>query len=312
MGTASLYQKSSKIRTISFKDDRIRENLFKKMTTMREYSDKEYYSPIICEEIIRELDLQNDFWKNFTNQIFYHLRENGFVVVKKLPFDENNRLLVGLSSIIGTLHEPYATENTHMVREQTPGEVIYDQDAFPHTDSAHWPEPHDLTALQCVHKDEQGGGLSRIVHVDDVLQEFQNEGQSKLIKYFLETDIPFLLHKNFEGKGWNKKKVLTESRFGTQVRFARTYIEKAIENHGIEVDPQLLKNVKIFEEVATKIGEKTQFSLEEGDWLIFDNHRVIHSRTNSSRTSKRLLKKVKMKIERNKIFENLAIPESKS
>jgi len=89
------------------------------------------------------------------------------------------------------------------------------------------------------------------------------------------------------------------------VRFARTYIEKAIEKFEIKVDPHLLENVEIFEKMLTEIGEETQFLLNQGDLLIYDNKRVFHSRTKTEGNSKRLIKKVKINIEREKMLENI-------
>ena len=89
------------------------------------------------------------------------------------------------------------------------------------------------------------------------------------------------------------------------MRFARTYIEKAIKKFEIKVDPNLLENVEILEKMVTKIGERTQFLLNQGDLLIYDNKRVFHGRSQAERNSKRLLKKIKINIEREKIFENI-------
>jgi len=280
-------------------------SLAKKINCIRKFSDKEYYSPEIRQEIVKKLNLETDYWKNFVKNIFRHLRCNGFVIIKDMPFDDDDRLLVGFSAIIGTLIEPYATKEAHMVRRQSPGEAIYDQDISPHTDGAHWPEPNDLTALECFRKDEQDQGLSRIIPVDIVLDQLKNNGQSELIDYFYKSKVPFLLHKNFGHKGWMYGHVLTKDKYGTQVRFARTYIESAIKKFEIKVNPNLLENVEIFEKMLMEIGERTQFLLNHGDLLIFDNKRVFHGRTQTEKNSRRILKKVKINIEREKMFENI-------
>ena len=54
----------------------------------------------------------------------------------------------------------------------------------------------------------------------------------------------------------------------------------------------------IFEQIADKLGEQTQFLFKKGDWLIFDNKKIFHSKTKTSPDTVRMLKKMKLNIDR--------------
>jgi len=155
-----------------------------KLKIMKRFSDKDYYDYIVRQNLVRKLELNDYYWQRLTREIFTKIKDYSFVIVKGLPFDDNDRFSIGISSIIGMPIEPYATADTHMVRKQTPGEVVYDQDIYPHTDGAHWPHPNDFTALQCVQVDQLAGGHSRITPIDLVMEKIKEEGYSKMVGNF--------------------------------------------------------------------------------------------------------------------------------
>jgi len=194
-----------------------------------------------------------------------------------------------------------------MVREQTPGEVIYDQDIFPHTDGAHWPALNDLTALHCVRKDQTGNGFSRIVPVHAAIEVMQKEGMHDIINNLYKTKYPFKLAKDFGDEGFHYQPILTKTNStcldNPHVRFALRYIEDSIDKFKLDFDSKLIENAKVFEETVKKLGTKTKFSLNEGDWLIFDNKRALHSRTFAPKDSKRMFKKIKINLDRVQIFK---------
>ena len=65
-----------------------------------------------------------------------------------------------------------------------------------------------------------------------------------------------------------------------------------------------MKDLEELENVATRLGEKTQFPFKKNDWLVFDNKVVFHSKTESSPNSVRMLKKMKLNIDREKVYSN--------
>ena len=277
-----------------------------KLDLLQEFSDKEYYSEKVQNTIIQKLELHNPYWLKFKNELSFMIKHRSFVIVKGLPFDVNNRLLVGLCSLLGNLFEPYKTSDAHMVRNQTPGEVVYDQDVFPHTDGAHWPLPNDLTILECFKKDQNGEGLSEIVPISQILEFCKNEGMIELLNDLATTKFPFKLHKSFQMGDVHFQTVLSALGNGKNtelhVRFAARYTEEAIEKSGKDLAPNSLNNIYEFEKIASELGSKNQFALDEGDLLIYDNKRVLHGRSEVTLQSERIIKKVKVNINRKTFF----------
>ena len=298
-------QTTQKNNTIFVEKNHTIYTLEKKLQSLEEFSDRDYYSDVIRQQLVKKLELKNNYWKKFTEEIFEMIKSFGFVIVKELPFDENDRLSVGLCSLIGTPIEPYQRKDTHMVRKQTPGEVAYDQDVYPHTDGAHWPHPNDFTSLQCIRKDTDGNGLSSIIPIDVLIERLEEEGKGALIKSFYNKKFPFKLHNDFGDQGFHYQYILTRSRHrqeGPHVRFAARYIEECVKNFQIELDAPQTEQILFFEKLVKEIGVHKQFMLTEGDWLIFDNKRVLHFRSAAPRTSKRLHKKMKINVDRKKLY----------
>jgi len=295
---------------ISFEDKTQTNLLESKLKTMKKFSDKDYYQSRVHKSIQKKLELDTEFWNRFIRELFYKIKTNCYVIIKGLPFDDNDKLLIGFISIIGNPIEPYQMSDTHMVRRQTPGEVTYDQDVYLHTDGAHWPVQNDFTALQCYKKDQKGKGLSRIVPINNVIENLKNDGLSSLITSLSKTRYPFLLHRAFGNGGIQKRVILTKTKTEGEdkphVRFAARYIENTVKKFKINLDSDLMNNVLLFERKANSIAAKTQFLLQEGDLLIYDNKRVLHGRTDAPINSKRVIKKIKINVDRKKIFN---IPE---
>lgn len=291
--------------TIFVEKNHIIDTLEKKLQSLEEFSDRDYYLPSIRSIIKKKLELTSPFWKNLKKSIFANIRKNGFVIVKGMPFDENDRLLIGFCSILGTPTEPYKRPNTHMVMSLYPGIVKDSVDETPHTDGAHWPRPNDLSALQCINPDKPGKGISRIVHVNTILEQLEQKGMSEIIKQYSKIRYPFTLHPDFGSKGIQMKYILTKTKSktdGPHIRFSVKYIQNCIEKFALKIDSELIKSIIETEKIISKLGSKTQFSLKRGDWLIFDNKKTVHNRTTISKDSKRLLKKIKLNIVRNELF----------
>lgn len=277
----------------------------KKISSIRTFSDRDYYLQSIRNIIIKKLELTSPFWKNLKKSIFANIRKNGFVIVKGMPLDENDRLLIGFCSILGTPTEPYKRPDTHMVMRLCPGMVKDSIDERPHTDGAHWPRPNDLSVLQCINPDKPGKGISKIVHVNTILEQLEQKEMSEIIKQYSKIRYPFTLHPDFGSKGIQMKYILTKTKSktdGPHIRFSVKFIQNCIEKFDLKIDSELIKSIVETEKIISKLGSKTQFSLKRGDWLIIDNKKTVHNRTAVSKDSKRLLKKIKLNIVRNELF----------
>jgi len=297
---------SSNQREVFADNSSINEQTATKLHNLKEFSLENLNDKKNRDYIIMKLDLlENNYWKKIIKLIIEKIRDHNFVIVKGLPFDENNRFFISLMSCIGQPIK-YNSRLPVFIREVSPRDGPKPFENFPHTDSPHWPIPNDLTALQCIRKDHGGGGLSRIVPVDDVLDKLHNDGFDNIIKKFRETKIPFLLDRDFGDEGKHFQCVFKQEKhngnYHTMLRFCRKDTLDCLEKLKVDIDNETLENLIIFEKAAEDLGQKAQFMVEEGDLLIFDNKRALHSKTTTSSNSDRFLKKIKSNIDRARMY----------
>ena len=285
-----------------FDNDKIKEKIEDNLGNIREFNQEEFFDPTIRNYLIKKLELQDNYWTQFRNSVWNYLKENGFVVVKNLPFDKNNRLSVGLASTIGTpiRHNSKVPET---VREITPRSDPMPLENLPHTDSPHFPQPNDLITLQCAREDQKIKVYSRIVPIWLVLNELKHDEKNIVIK-FSDKKYPFILTPDFGDAGYHMQPILTKEVYAGKthdhVRFCRSDTIDCVKNFNVHIDD--MDDLIYFESIATKIGEANQFLFKEGDFVIFDNKRNFHSKTKTSENTVRVLKKMKLKIDRNKVF----------
>jgi len=285
-----------------FDNEKIKEKTIDDLETMKEFSQEEFFDPTIREYLIKKLELRDDYWTEFRNSVWNDLKKDGFVVVKNLPFDNNNRLSVGLASIIGTPIR-HNSKVPQTVREITPRSGTMPLENYPHTDSPHFPQPVDLITLQCAREDKDLKVYSRIVPIWLVLNELKPD-EKNIVEKFSNKKYPFILTPDFGDAGYQMQPILTKATYGGDthyhVRFCRADAIDCTKNFNLQIDD--MDDLIYFENLATKIGEANQFLFQEGDWLIFDNRRILHSKTKTSENTDRVLKKMKVEVERNIIF----------
>jgi len=290
--------------TIYFDENRIK-NIRDSLQKMQEFTGEELFVPSTKDYITKNLGLKEEYWKNFRNLIWKNLKNFGCVVVKGIPFDENNRLYFGIASIIGTpiIHNKKVKE---AVREITPRSGSMPLENYPHTDSPHFPFPNDLITLQCGREDQERDVFLRIVHINSVLEELKDSPD--LIKKFRNRKYPFLLSPDFENGSTQMQSVLTQEKYAGKnfdhIRFCRADTIDCVKNHNVKMEENDMKDLEKLENVATRLGEKTQFPLKKDDWLVFDNKVAFHSKTETSPNTVRMLKKMKLNIDREKVYSN--------
>jgi len=259
------------------------------------------------EHIIKILNLNNDYWKKFIAEIFSKILKDSYVIIKGLPFDDNNFLFIAFACTLGNLvrHNSRVPE---IVRILNPRLGYNPFENFPHTDSSHWPNPNDLTLLQGIRADQNGKGISRIVSVGTLIDELKNNGQQDLIKKLSETKIPFLLDPDFGNAGMQMHYVLTNQQYASKenyhIRFCRNDTKVCFEKFSISEADKITNRLLEVENIIINIGRKTQFLVREGELLIFDNKTSLHSKTETSENSVRELKKIKLNIQREVCFSN--------
>jgi len=288
-----------------FDDVQIKEKIENSLKEMHEFQGEEFFVPSIRDHIIKKLGLDEKYWQNLRDSIWKNLKNFGYVVVRGIPFDENNRLYVGIASIIGTplIHNKKVKE---AVREIHPRTGQMPLESFPHTDSPHFPLPNDVITLQCGIEDQERDVFSRIVHINSVLEELKDSPD--LIKRLRDKKYPFILSPDFGDAGTQMQPVLTQERYANKifdhVRFCRADTIDCVQKLKVEMDDKDMKDLGEFENVVTKIGEKTQFPFKKDEWLVFDNKVNFHSRTETSPNTLRMLKKMKLNIDREKVYSN--------
>jgi len=288
---------------IHFDDTNRTEKIENSLKEMQEFSGEEFFIPSTRDYIIKKLGLEEKYWQNLKDSIWRNLKNFGYTVVKGIPFDENNRLHVGIASIIGTpiIHNKKVKE---AVREITPRSGSMPLEYYPHTDSPHFPVPNDVITLQCGREDQGREVYSRIVQINSVLEELKDSHD--LIKKLRNRKYPFLLSPDFGNASTQMQLVLTQEKYAGKifdhVRFCRADTITCVKDHSVKMEQSDMEDLEEFENVATKIGEKTQFPFKKDDWLVFDNKVVFHSRTEVSPNTVRLLKKMKLNIEREKVY----------
>lgn len=133
-----------------------------------------------------------------------------------------------------------------------------------------------------------------------------NDGFDNIIKKFRETKIPFLLDKDFGDEGKHFQYIFNQKKYNGNyhymLRFCRKDTLECTEKFKISINNETLDDMIILEKTAEELGQKTQFLVDEGDLLIFDNKRALHSKTTASPNSDRFLKKIKLNIDRTKMY----------
>ena len=94
----------------------------------------------------------------------------------------------------------------------------------------------------------------------------------------------------------------TENTSFDHVRFCRVDTINCVKENHAKMTESELEELEHFEKVVDKIGEKTQLPFKKNEMLIFDNKRIFHSKTKISPDTVRVLKKIKINFDREKIF----------
>ena len=234
-------------------------------------------------------------------QIIEDMTQNGYAVIKDIPLEENNQKLLELAQSIGNTiaHNSNVKE---IVREITPRTGLMPLENYPHTDSPHWPEPNDAIVLQCKVEDQHIDVFSRIVLIDDVLEEYRDS--PGFVNKLREKKIPFILHPDFGDAGVQFQPIITQDKYHDHVRFCRVDTINCVKNNLASLDSDDLYELEEFEKTVDSIGKKKQFAFHKGDVLIFDNKRVFHSKTVTSPDTVRILKKIKLQFDRDLLFND--------
>ncbi len=245
------------------------------------YDNREFYSTGLQAQVYEALRAGSDGFGALVSEIREGLNRWPYcVLVQGLSFDEGNKVFVGLNYSFGELvARPYEAPRAQLVHYSQPATDIVSvrgghESERLHTDTADWAPPVELISMVCVRADPSGGGRSRVLDVDSIREEVDQQlGTPTLEK--LETEaVPWQLA-DYCGGGVQWRTILTDS----SVCWRRYTINMALDSTGATLSPEMLSALEAFESVVSRTPRTLDFLMREGELLFSDNRRTIHART---------------------------------
>jgi alpha-ketoglutarate-dependent taurine dioxygenase len=214
----------------------------------------------------------------------------GAVVIRKLGFEAQDlstraSLLLALTSAIGMptdhakdrrvlwpIHERPARPGRVQTFSERTGEAPF------HTDSAFSPDPERYNGLYVIRRAGCGGGLSRLVDAQSIIDRLGATEDGALCLELLRTlRFPFHIPEAFYRGG---QRVISAPILADQplIRFRPDAIQQ-----GFEAMPELATNQhrwafqKIWEAIENH-DDVLEYMLDDGEFIVFDNHRLLHAR----------------------------------
>lgn len=245
------------------------------------YDNKEFYAPALQQFVFDSIrDARPDGFDSLITSIKECLAQSPYwVVVHGLRFDEGNRLFVAINRAFGELvARPYEKPRAQLVHYIQPATDIPAsgegrESERLHTDTADWETPVELISMVCVRPDPDGGGRSRVLDLETARDEVENHLGPDILKR-LEEPVPWQLAA-YCGGGVTWRPVLTQTR----ICWRRYTIDHALNFEGASLSDEMLRALDAFGGVINTTKRTAEFLMSEGDLLISDNTRTIHSRT---------------------------------
>lgn len=202
-------------------------------------------------------------------------------LVRGLRFDDGNRVFVALNRAFGELvARPYERPRAQLVHyiQQATDRPSSDSGRYEsenlHTDTADWNPTVELISMVCVRADKGGGGRSRILDVDTLRAEVESQMGKESLELLEAEPVPWELAAD-QGGGVTWRPVLSEA-----FMCWRPYtMEAALKSLGTKLSDQLTEALAALEKLIASVTGTLEFLMSEGEWLLVDNHRTIHSRT---------------------------------
>ena len=277
-------------------DPQVAQALHAAARTLPAHESKDLYSlelQAVIQERVREGAPEG--YDRLADEIREALRRPPYTaLVSQLEFDEAHSVFVAINRAFGNLvsgpYRPPRAQLVHYIQPATDiastGNTITESERL-HTDSADWPDPVEFVSMVCVRPDRAGGGSSRILTVGGFREDLAERFGTETIERLESQSLPWRLAE-YHGGG-----VVWAPALGSgTLRWRRYTVEAALGQEGVSLPKQ---TIELLEEVDSAIMESPhiiEFLLQEGDFLITDNHRTLHSRTALSgnyQTSGRLM-----------------------
>lgn len=244
------------------------------------YENKEFYSTELQSLVHRSLQEVSGF-DALVQQIEQRLSQWPYcALVGGLSFDEGNKVFVGVNRAFGELvARPYEAPRAQLVHYIQPATDIMSargghESERLHTDTADWAPPVEIISMVCVRADPAGGGRSRVLDVDSIRDEVNDQLGGEVLERLETESVPWQLA-DYCGGGVQWRTVLTKS----SVCWRRYTIDMALDSTGATLSPEMLSALENFENVVSRTPRTIEFLMREGELLFSDNLRTIHART---------------------------------
>ena len=267
--------------------------LLKAAERLPRYDNKEFYSTELQRMVYQCLREEVSSFDLLVHEINRRLSHWPYcALVQGLFFDEGNKVFVGLNRAFGELvARPYEAPRAQLVHYIQPATDIpsarggHESERL-HTDTADWEPPVELISMVCVRADPDGGGRSRVLDVDSIREEVNDQLGAAVLDRLQTESVPWQLA-SYCGGGVQWRTILTRS----SVCWRRYTIDMALDSTGATLSPEMLSALEGFENVVSHTPRTIEFLMREGELLFSDNRRTIHARTpiDSGTASDRLM-----------------------
>jgi len=232
--------------------------------------------------------------------------ECGLIVIKETGIDKVSKELaqlgsIAVSSLLGsptptTPRSPviawpitYKPESrsSHKTFSETNSEASF------HTDSQYLDHPEKYFGLFCIKPDKFGDGISQVVDGNSIIHNL-SKSHGKSVIDELRKKYPFKLPSIFtkDDQELEPEVIWAPILSNNQIRYRNDTLMGALALESITVPDTQLQALQSFEEVLQK-SDVINYSLEAGDVMFVNNHRMLHGRT-AFQDVNRLLYRVRM------------------
>jgi len=256
--------------------------LLKAADRLPPYDNQEFYSPAL-QTVVH--DTVRDTCPNGFDWLINSARERiakwpYYVLVRGLEFDAGNKLFVAVNRAFGELvAPPYQKPRAQLVHYIQPATDIRSarggrESERLHTDSADWETPVEFISMVCVRPDRTGGGRSRVLDVDAVRQEVEDQLGTETLKVLETEPVPWQLAA-YCGGGLKWRTILGKS----SMCWRRYTIDLALDSKAAHLPDRMLALLDRFEKAIGASTRTGEFLMRQSELLLSDNRRTIHART---------------------------------
>lgn len=219
----------------------------------------------------------------------------GVVVLRNVPVDSDTLLvLLGAAAVPAVTSEVTGASLVDHITPAATGAVRAREqnqrsDMLLHTDASAQQLPPDFVGLACV-TNEGHGGRSILLDIDDAVAALDNDDETKSLQA-LQEPYPFI-HPQHVHKPPVFAPVIsrhTDDRY--RVRYRKENLETGIARASRSVTTQQRDGLDTLAQCFESGLSSIELRLDAGDYLIFDNARYLHGRTEIEPGARRFLKR---------------------